>query len=241
MFNNTVLTTEKTEVERLKRTAALSAVDFIQNGMVVGLGTGSTAEYAVHEIARRLKEGSLKDMRFVPTSSKTESVAYELGITLTPLNEISVLDINIDGADEVDPELRLIKGGGGALLREKIVAQNSMRNIVVVDENKLSEKLGTKFFLPVEIFPFSLKSAVTFIESLNARVIPRKNSDESYYTTDQNNYILDCDFGPISDPVGLAGKLDSRAGIVEHGLFLSTTTDLIVGTASGPKHITSVR
>lgn len=241
MFINTVLRTGKTEVERLKRTAALSAVDFIQNGMVVGLGTGSTAEYAIHEIARRIKEGSLKDMRFVPTSLKTESVAYELGIMLTPLSEISVLDINIDGADEVDPELKLIKGGGGALLREKIVAQNSMRNIVVVDENKLSEKLGTKFFLPVEVFPFSMKSTVTFIESLNAKVIPRKNSDESFYTTDQNNYILDCDFGPISDPEELAAKLDSRAGIAEHGLFLSTTTDLIVGTESGPKHLTHVR
>lgn len=241
MFNNTVLTTERTGVERLKRTAALSAVDFIQNGMIVGLGTGSTAEYAVHEISRRLKEGRLKDMRFVPSSSKTESVAYQLGIMLTPLNDISVLDINIDGADEVDPELKLIKGGGGALLREKIVAQNSRRNIVVVDEKKLSEKLGTKFFLPVEIFPFSMKSTVTYIESLNAKVKPRKNSDGSFFTTDQNNYILDCDFGPISDPAELAGKLDSRAGIAEHGLFLSTTTDLIVGTESGPQHLTHAR
>lgn len=237
MTSGSALKTNKKKVQELKRLAAVSAVDFIESGMAVGLGTGSTAEYAIREIAKRLHEGKFKDMLFVPSSVTTEILANRLGIPLTPLEDISAVDINIDGADEVDGDLNLIKGGGGALLREKIVAQISERNIVVVDEGKLSDKLGTNYALPVEVFPFATKISLAFIGSIGADIEMRKNQDGTVYTTDQDNYILDCNFGPIPDLKSLSEKLDSRAGIVEHGLFLTSTTDLIIGTDKGCRHI----
>lgn len=237
MTIDSAVKTETKKIKKLKRLAAVSAVDFIESGMSVGLGTGSTAEYAIHEISRRLHEGEIRDMLFVPSSVKTEILAARLGIPLTPLEDVSALDINIDGADEVDAHLNLIKGGGGALLREKIVAQISERNIVIVDEGKLSDKLGTKYVLPVEVFPFAEKASMAFVGSLGADIELRKNEDGTVFRTDQNNYILDCNFGPIEDLKYLSEKLSARAGIVEHGLFLTTTSDLIIGTDKGCRHV----
>lgn len=222
---------------KLKQKAAESAVDFVQSGMVLGLGTGSTTRFALEYIGLRIKTGQLRDIVGIPSSIQTEKIAKELGIPLTNFDEHQEIDLTIDGADEVDLHLNLIKGGGGALLREKILAQSSRRNIIVVDEHKLSPKLGTHWPLPVELIPFAIKPVANYITSLGAKIILRKKNDGSTYTTDQNNFILDCNFGPISNPEELALKLCNRAGIVEHGLFLGLATGVIVATENGIRHI----
>jgi len=185
---------------KLKQKAAESAVDFVQSGMVLGLGTGSTTRFALEYIGLRIKTGQLRDIVGIPSSFQTEKIAKELGIPLTNFDEHQEIDLTIDGADEVDLHLNLIKGGGGALLREKILAQSSRRNIIIVDEHKLSPKLGTHWPLPVELIPFAIKPVANYITSLGAKIILRKKNDGSTYTTDQNNFILDCNFGPISNP-----------------------------------------
>lgn len=224
-------------VPQLKQQAAERAVDFIKSGMVVGLGAGSTALYALRVIAERLRSGQLKDVVGVPCSTQTEAEARKLGVPLTTLEEQPTVDVTIDGADEVDPNLDLIKGGGGALLREKIVAQASRREIIIVDESKLSPMLGTRWPVPVEVVPFGWRSQATFLESLGSRVTLRENKEGMPFRTDQGNYILDCDFGQISQPVQLAGLLQERAGIVEHGLFLGLATDVIVAGSAGIRHL----
>jgi len=145
--------------------------------------------------------------------------------------------LTIDGADEVDPNLDLIKGGGGALLREKIVAQASRREIIVADESKLSPALGTRWAVPVEVVPFGWRTQALYLESLGADVRLRQDENKKTFTTDQGNLILDCQFGPLLQPADLAAKLNSRTGIVEHGLFLDLATDLIVASAEGVRHI----
>lgn len=219
-----------------KRAAAERAVDFIQSGMVVGLGTGSTAAFAVRKLAARLADGTLKDVVGVPTSRATEALATSLGMPLTTLDVHPVVDLTIDGADEVAPDLSLIKGGGGALLREKVVAQASRREVIIVDAPKLSPRLGTKWPVPVEVLPFGWRSQSLFLESLGARVTVRLSLDGAPFQTDQGNLVLDCDFGPLHDAAGLAAKLDSRAGVMAHGLFLNLTTDLVVAGADGITH-----
>jgi ribose 5-phosphate isomerase A len=226
--------------DQAKRAAAQRAVDFVESGMRIGLGAGSTASFATQRIAERLREGSLRGVVGFPCSSATEAEARALGIPLSP--EIPPeLDLTIDGADEVDPALNLIKGGGGALLREKIVAQASRREIIVVDEGKLSPVLGTVWALPVEVVPFGWPSQARFLESLGARVSVRQGSDGSAFATDQGNLILDCNFGPIRDASGLAARLSARAGIVEHGLFLGLASDVIVAGAAGIRHLIAER
>lgn len=225
------------ETVQLKQKAAWYAVDFLESGTVIGLGHGSTAIFAVECVAQLLKSGQLKDIIGVPCSTKVEEDARRLGIPLTTLDEHPVIDLTIDGADEVDPDLNLIKGGGGALLREKIVAQASRREIIVVDESKLSPALGTHHPLPVEIVPFGWRSQATYLESLGARLELRRNSDGTPFYTNQGNLILDCNFGPISDPGQLAARLSERAGIVEHGLFLALATDVIVACKDGTRHM----
>lgn len=219
-----------------KKQAAESAVDFIENRMTIGLGTGSTVRYALEKIATLVKEGQLKNLLGIPSSRKTARLAHKLKIPLTDLQQHPVIDVTIDGADEVDAELNLIKGGGGALLREKVLAQASMRLIIVVDESKLSEQLGTGSPLPVEILPFAWRPEALFIESLGAKVNLRKNNKGNIFRTDQGNYILDCDFGPIDKPVMLAAQLNKRAGIIEHGLFLGLTSRIIVAGKQGVRH-----
>jgi len=223
--------------DELKQKAAHRAVDFVHSGMVVGLGTGSTTAFAVMRIAERLKSGDLKNIVGIPTSIRTETLAAELGIPLCGLDDQPLIDVTIDGADEVDPALNLIKGGGGALLREKVVAQASRQNIIIVDESKLSPCLGTRWALPVEVIPFAAKTEENFLKSQGAAVILRLDDKGQPYQTDQNNFILDADFGEMADPATLATKLNERAGIVEHGLFLGLANDVIVAATDEIRHL----
>jgi len=223
--------------EKLKQEAAHHAVGFIKSGMVVGLGTGSTAAFAVMRIAERLKSRDLKNIVGIPTSIRTEKLARELEIPLCGLDAQPAIDVTIDGADEVDEDLNLIKGGGGALLREKVVAQASRRNIIVVDESKLSLRLGTRWALPVEVIPFATRAEENFLKSLGAAVTLRLDAQGQPYKTDQHNYILDANFGQMADPNRLAAKLNERAGIVEHGLFLGLAGDVIVAAQDEIRHL----
>jgi len=225
------------DTTELKRKAGERAVDFVTSGMVLGLGHGSTTIFALRRIAALLETGELQDILGIPTSSQVERDARELGIPLTTLNEHSGIDLTIDGADEVDSDLNLIKGGGGALLREKIVAQASRREIIVVDETKLSPSLGVQWPLPVEVTPFGWRSQEAFLKSLGARVSLRLAKAGTPFETDQGNLILDCDFVTLSNPTSLASRLNRRAGIVEHGLFLGLASDVIVGTEEGTRHL----
>jgi ribose 5-phosphate isomerase A len=220
----------------LKMQAGHAAAALVQSGMVVGLGTGSTAIHAVRKIGERLRNGELKDITGIATSLRTDAEARQLGIPLMddslPLN----IDITIDGADEVDPRWDLIKGGGGALLREKIVAQASKRFVIVVDEEKLSNRLGTLFDVPVEVLRFGWDSQKRFLESLGAAVKIRGDGKGGEYRTDSGNLILDCQFGPMGDAPRMATVLGGRAGIVEHGLFIGLATDLVIAGAKGVEH-----
>jgi ribose 5-phosphate isomerase A len=220
-----------------KQQAAEQAVTFIESGMVLGLGHGSTAIFAIRRIAALLKTGTLKDILGIPCSAQVEAEARQLGIPLTTLDNHPVIDVTIDGADEVDPNLDLIKGAGGALLREKIVAQASRREIIVCDASKLSPMLGTHKALPVEVTPFGWQRQAAYIASIGAHVEVRKDTDGSFFTTDQDNLILDCNFGPIAEPLSLADRLRTRTGIVEHGLFLGIATDVICAGSEGIRHL----
>ena len=223
--------------DELKQKAAHRAVEFVESGMVVGLGTGSTTAFAVIRIGERLKSADLKNIVGIPTSIRTETLAAEWGIPLCGLEDQPVIDVTIDGADEVDPDLNLIKGGGGALLREKVVAQASRQNIIIVDESKLSPRLGTRWALPVEVIPFAVKTAENFLKSQGAAVSLRLDDNGRPYQTDQNNFILDANFGEMADPYGLAARLNERAGIVEHGLFLDLASDVIVAAENDIRHL----
>jgi ribose 5-phosphate isomerase A len=223
--------------DELKQKAAHRAVEFVDSGMVVGLGTGSTTAFAVIRIGELLKSGDLKNIVGIPTSIRTKTLAGELGIPLCGLDDQPLIDVTIDGADEVDPDLNLIKGGGGALLREKVVAQASRQNIIIVDESKLSACLGTHWALPVEVIPFAAKTEENFLKSLGAAVTLRLDDKEQPYQTDQNNFILDANFGEMADPNDLAARLNERAGIVEHGLFLGLASDVIVAAEDDIRHL----
>ena len=225
------------DLNKLKNKAAVEAVKNVESGMVLGLGTGLTANFAIREISRLLKEGSLKDIVGIPSSNQTEKLALELGIPLITFEQKSEIDLNIDGADEVDPDLNLIKGGGGALRREKIIAQSSTRNIIVVDEQKMSQKLGTKWAVPVEIIEFSYKPVAKYLEDLGAEVTLRKNQNGETFKTDQGNIIVDCNFGQIENLGELNKALNSNAGIVEHGLFIGITDEVIVGKSTGVDYL----
>jgi ribose 5-phosphate isomerase A len=205
--------------------------------MIVGLGAGSTATLALRGLAEKLSRGELTDIQGIPCSRVIEAEARRLGIPLTTLEDHPVIDLTFDGADEVDPALNLIKGGGGALLREKIVAQSSRREIIIVDESKLSPALGTHWAVPVEVIPFGWQFQDDFLRTLGATVTVRRNADKSLYQTDQGNLILDCNFGPIAQPQHLADLIRQRAGIVEHGLFLNLATDVIVAGSDGVRHL----
>lgn len=223
--------------DALKKEAAIRAVGFIQPVMTVGLGTGSTAIHAVREIARRHAAGELPGIKAFATSSDIARVAREAGIPLIDDAGPQAIEVTIDGADEVDPELNLIKGGGGALLHEKIVAQATKRQIIVVDDAKMSPRLGTLHALPVEVIPFGAESQRLFLEQLGGHPVLRTKPDGSPFVTDEGNIIYDCAFGPIADAEDLASELRARTGIVEHGLFLGMTDDLIVGTPDGIRHL----
>jgi len=225
------------DVTSFKSMAAYHAVDFVKSGMIIGLGHGSTAIFALRRISYLLSTGVLKDILGVPCSQQVENEAIKLGMELTTLEEHSRLDLAIDGADEVDPDLNLIKGRGGALLREKIVAQASLREIIVVDESKLSPALGTHSLIPLEIVPFGLKTQKDYLEKLGAQVGIRKSDNGDFFKTDQGNFIFDCKFGPIKDPCRLSAVLCERAGVVEHGLFIGMATDIMVAGPGGLRHL----
>ncbi len=228
------------ELARLKREAAEYAVEFIQSGMTVGLGTGSTAAFAVRRIAEFYASGRLRDIVVFATSNGVSREAEKLGLPMLGEDLPREIDVTIDGADEVDPDLNLIKGGGGALLREKIAAQASRREIIIVDEGKLSSQLGTYFPVPVEVLPYGWRSQARYIASLGGDPALRMLSGADPFRTDQGNLILDCGFGPIADLAGLAHKLEARAGIIEHGLFLHLAHDVIVAGRQGIKHLRAV-
>lgn len=224
------------DANQLKKQAAEHAAQFIQSGMVIGLGAGSTAVLALRRLSELLQAGELRDVVGIPCSKEIEAEAIKLGFPLTTLEENPLIEITIDGADEVDPQLNLIKGGGGALLREKIVAQATKREIIIVDESKLSPALGTHWAVPIEVLQFGQGSQKRFLESLGAQVKVRQK-DGATFITDQGNLIFDCNFGAINDVNALAAKLNERAGIVEHGLFLGIAADVIVAGADGVRHL----
>ena len=220
-----------------KQQAAEHAVEFVQPGMVIGLGSGSTAVFAMRRIARLHKEGRLNNIIGFATSKAVLREAQQLSIPMLAEEMERTIDLTIDGADEVDPDLNLIKGGGGALLREKIVAQNSRRLMIVCDESKVSSRLGTHRAVPVEVLFYGWHSQLRYLESLVARVTVRQGGDGSRFVTDSGNMILDCNFGPIASPAELAATLSARAGIVEHGLFLGLATDVIIAGREGIRHL----
>ena len=223
--------TENTD--QLKRQAAEYAVGFVESGMVVGLGGGTTARMAVRHLAALYCARKLERILAVPCGVAVEEEARRLGIPLAVLEDRPVIDLTIDGADEVTERKELIKGGGGALLREKIVAQASRREIIIVDARKLSPRLGLRAPLPVEVIPFGWRSQAEYLESLGATLTVRLTPIGDPFRTDQGNYILDCDFGPLDNPAALAEKLQSRAGIVEHGLFLGLASEVIIAGEAG--------
>jgi len=222
----------------LKQEAAEYAVKtYVRSGMTVGLGTGSTSIFAIRRIGALLKTGELKNIVGFATSKASWDAAVELNIPMLTDDLPKNIDVTIDGADEVDPQLNLVKGGGGALLREKLVAQASGKEIIIVDESKLSQRLGTLHVLPVEVLPFGWRSQARFLESLGAKYIVRQTPDGREYRTDQGNMILDCNFGPIPDVAKLAHDLEARAGIVDHGLFLNLASVVVVASAGGVREL----
>lgn len=212
--------------ESEKEAAGRAAAKLVRDGDVVGLGTGSTAYFAVVELGERVKTG-LKIVG-IPTSVATAELARAVGIPLSTLDEHPEIDITIDGADEVDPQLRLIKGGGGALLREKIIAAASKKMVVVADSSKIVPALG-KFPLPVEIIPFARAVVEKKITSLGASCKLRAQADGKPFVTDEGHHILDCSFGKIADPAALARALNDTPGVVEHGLFIGLAKLALVG------------
>jgi ribose 5-phosphate isomerase A len=219
-----------------KKAAAARALDFVESGMKLGIGTGSTAEEFVKLLAVRVKEGL--DIVGVPTSERTAKLARELGIRLTNLDDTPHLDLTIDGADELDSALRLVKGGGGALLREKIVATASDRMIVIADASKKVATLGA-FPLPVEVIPFGATATARRILEVatacgcNGEIARRTDSYGEPFMTDSNNFIFDCAFGSIPDPDGLARELNLIPGVVETGLFVGIASVALVGMTFG--------
>ena len=218
----------------LKEQVGIKAAEFVTDGMIVGLGTGSTAYYFVAELGRRIKEEGLK-ITAVTTSSVTYEQAEGLGIPLKAIDDVEVVDLTVDGADEVDPTLNGIKGGGGALLMEKIVATNSKDCIWIVDESKQVETLGA-FKLPVEVVQYGAENLFRHFEKKGYSPAYREK-DGQRFVTDQGNFIIDLDLKVIPDAEALADELDRTVGVVDHGLFLGMVSKVIVGTPEGPKII----
>lgn len=219
-------------VDELKKAAANWAADQLKDGMVVGLGSRSTASFAVYEIGRLVKTG----LRIVgiPTSENTAEQALSLGIPLSTLAEHPEIDVTIDGADEVELRtLNLIKGGGGNLLREKIVATASKRLVIVVDHGKLVDRLGSRAKVPVEVAQFGWQSTARRLAALGSEPIVRVDSQGQMFVTDGGNFIVDCAFGAIESAADLQARLDATVGVVEHGLFIGLASQVVVGELSG--------
>lgn len=218
--------------DQLKQAAAEAAVAQVRDGMTVGLGTGSTAMFALRAFGKRVREGL--HIIGVPTSERIAAEARALGIPVSSLAEHNRIDVTIDGADEVElGTLHLIKGRGGALLREKIVASASLRLVIIVDETKLVDRLGTRGAVPIEVVPFGWQATAQRLRDLRGDPSLRLAPDGRTFLTDGGHYILDCTFGPITSPESLARNLDSVVGLVEHGLFLGMTSQVVVGGRGG--------
>ncbi len=220
----------------LKKQAGEKAAGYVKDGMVVGLGTGSTVEWTIRKLGELKSEGL--EIIGIPTSNSSEMLAKKLEIPLSTLLEHPEIDLTIDGADEVDPNLNLIKGMGGALTREKIVASNSKKEIIVVDDSKLVQTLGTKSPVPVEVLTFAWNTCFKSLERLNSEPILRR-VDQQKYVTDNNNYIIDCRFNGISNPKELDFKINNIPGVVENGLFLNLTDLVVVASQDGIKILTA--
>ena len=219
------------EKEELKKLAGEKAVELIEDGMIVGLGTGSTVEYALRKLGKLCREGL--NIKGIPTSIHTKRIAAEEKIPLTSLEENPVIDITIDGADEVDSNLNLIKGGGGALTREKIIAFNSKKVIIVIDDSKVVKCLGIDFSLPVEVVKFGWTSTKKTLEEFDCQVELRKVMGDEPFITDNSNYILDCEFERIEEPAQMELDINSIPGVVENGLFIGLVNEVIVGGKQG--------
>jgi len=213
------------EINLAKKAAGDKAASLVESGMLVGLGTGSTAYWAIKKIGERVADG-LK-IKAVATSKESEDLARNWNIPIIPFSDVEVLDLDIDGADEIDPNFNLIKGGGGALLREKIIAAKSKQMIVVADESKSVDTLG-KFPLPVEVVPFGIEWTIAHLKE-RCQSVTLRQKEKKHYVTDNGNYILDCDFYPINHPKTLHRELNNIPGVVENGLFIDLCTKVIIG------------
>jgi ribose 5-phosphate isomerase A len=214
------------EMDEPKKRAAESALELIHDGQVVGLGTGSTAKFAIEGLGRLVRDGL--SVKGVPTSIATERMARELAIPLVDLNEAGVIDITLDGADEVDPDFNMIKGGGGALTREKLVALASTKRVILVDESKLVSTLGQSRLLPVEVLPFGWTLSARLLTGLGCVASLRRNGEKPF-VTDNGNHILDCAFGPIEDAAALEKRIKLLPGVIECGLFVGIADTLVIG------------
>jgi ribose 5-phosphate isomerase A len=223
--------------DTFKRLAAERSLEYVQSGMVLGLGTGSTASFMLHGLAERLKNGLLADIVGVPTSSVTARLAQQLGIAICEPADRPLLDLALDGADEIDAGLRLIKGMGGALLREKIVAASAQRFYVIGSASKLVDTLGVRTPLPVEVVGFALPLAHRRLRDLGATPVLRQGSDGRPFDTDEGHCILDCQFPAITEPEVLGHAIKSIPGVVEHGLFLGMAQLAIVAGPDGVREI----
>ena len=231
-----------TWVEDAKRRAAEEAVKHVEDGQVIGLGSGSTAAYAIRLLGEKLRRGELRDILGIPTSLQAASEAVEAGIPLTTLEEHPIVDVSIDGADQLDARLNLIKGGGGALLREKIVASCSKLYIIVADERKLARRLGENCPIPLEVHPMAVKPITMRLEELGARASLRMARGKvGPVVTDNGNLIIDADFGPVENPEELDRRLRMIPGVLETGLFLGYADLAYIGTRSGLRRIEGQR
>lgn len=218
-----------------KRAAAFAAADLIQSGTTVGFGTGSTFAFVLERLAQRMRDERLV-VRGVATSQQTTELAKKLGIPLAQLDEVERLDLAIDGADEVDPDKNLIKGGGGAHLRERLVAVIARELVVIVDDSKLVPQLGRAFLLPVEVVPFGLRHTTRRVAATGCEVQQRMKNGAPF-VTDNGNLVLDCRYPGIQDPAGLQRALDALPGVVDHGLFVGMAGRVVVGDATGSVRI----
>ncbi len=220
--------------DEAKRMAATRALEFVEDGMSLGLGTGTTAAIFIQELGERVKQGL--SVRGIATSNASRELAESLAIPMTNFDDCPLLDLAIDGADEVGPGLALIKGGGGALLREKIVASAARRFLVVADTSKVVNTLG-RFPLPVEVIQMALPIVARKLEELGLNPALRHHADGAVYITDENNVILDCACGSIPDPAKTATQIRSIVGVVEHGLFLNMASIALIAGEDGVREV----
>ncbi|HLG72462.1 MAG TPA: ribose-5-phosphate isomerase RpiA [Chloroflexota bacterium] len=218
-----------------KRQAGIAAAEQVRSGMTLGLGSGSTVYFYLEELGRRVREDGLQ-VAGIPTSERTAALARDFGVPLTTFDEHQTLDLAVDGADEVDPKLNLVKGHGGALLREKIIAAAAKRLVIIVDSTKLSDALGTRMTLPVEVVPFACALAQKRLADLGAQPVLRATEGQPF-VTDNGNWILDCAFAPMADPARLEADINRVPGVMENGLFIGMADEVIVARSGSIERI----